>query len=83
MKKSGTLEVPLHLRNAPTSYMKQEKYGLGYKYPHDYTNSFVKENYFPIGMPPKSYYNPKEVGKEKIFKDRLDFFWNNSKNNHK
>lgn len=67
--------VPLHLRNAPTKLMKQEGYGKGYKYPHNFPQHFVKENYFPIDSPPKVYYNPGEMGREKAIKEKLHSIW--------
>lgn len=67
--------VPLHLRNAPTKLMKQEGYGKGYKYPHEFPQHFVKENYFPIDSPTKVYYNPGEMGREKAIKDKLHSIW--------
>ena len=74
--KSGLgVTVPLHLRNAPTNYMKSEGYGQNYKYPHSFNEHFVKENYFPDGVQPVSFYKPGEFGKEKEFKDRLEKFW--------
>lgn len=69
------ISVPLHLRNAPTKLMKSEGYGKDYIYPHDRVGHFVKENYFPVGMKPKSYYKPGEFGKEKNFRDRLNLLW--------
>jgi len=74
------LTVPLHLRNAPTQYMKSEGYGENYKYPHDFENHFVEENYFPAKMKPKTYYQPTAFGKEKIFLERLKHFWKNRYN---
>lgn len=47
IKKNGVLSVPLHLRNAPTKLMKELKYGIGYKYPHDYPTHYVKQAYLP------------------------------------
>ena len=73
------LTVPLHLRNAPTKYMKDEGYGENYHYPHDFENHFVEENYFPVGMEPKVYYKPTTFGKEKVFLERLKYFWNKLK----
>ena len=67
--------VPLHLRNAPTHYMKSEGYGQNYKYPHSFEEHFIKENYFPDGVQPISFYKPGEFGKEKEFKERLERFW--------
>ncbi len=69
------LSVPLHLRNAPTKLMKDEGYGLDYKYPHDFDNHFVEVNYFPEGMKEKAYYKPGDFGKEKQFKEWLGKIW--------
>lgn len=66
---------PMHLRNAPTKLMKREGYSKGYKYPHDYDNDFVKENYFPEGYEPRAFYEPGDLGREKTIKERLRFFW--------
>ncbi len=79
--KSGyPLTVPLYLRNAPTKLMENEGYGQDYKYPHDYNNHFIEENYFPEGMQAKQYYKPGNFGKEKTFKERLKILWKNLKN---
>lgn len=79
VKNGENLVVPLHLRNAPTKLMKQEGYGIGYKYPHDFEDHFVDENYFPVGMKPKVYYKPTQFGKEKNFSERLKYFWKGKK----
>ncbi len=47
VQRTGNLPVPLHLRNAPTSLMKELDYGKDYKYAHDYENNFVKQDYLP------------------------------------
>lgn len=47
VRRTGDLPVPLHLRNAPTKLMKELGYGKKYQYPHDFTDSFVNEIYFP------------------------------------
>lgn len=47
VRKTGNLPVPLHLRNAPTSLMKELNYGAEYKYPHDYPNHWVEQQYLP------------------------------------
>jgi putative ATPase len=63
--KYGSLEVPLHLRNAPTRLMKQLGYGKGYRYAHDEPNAYAAgENYFPEGMPTREYYHPAPRGME-------------------
>jgi putative ATPase len=61
----GSLEVPLHLRNAPTKLMKQLGYGKGYRYAHDEPDAYAAgENYFPEGMPVRNYYQPVPRGME-------------------
>ncbi|MEA1986553.1 MAG: replication-associated recombination protein A [Candidatus Marinimicrobia bacterium] len=74
VKETGSQNVPLHLRNAPTQLMKDENYGMNYKYPHSY-NGFVKENYFPDSKPKEKLYLPKEIGYEKYIKERLEKLW--------
>lgn len=71
--------VPLHLRNAPTKLMKNIGYSKGYKYPHNYDNHFVEENYLPEELANKQYYLPSEMGKEKSLKEFLKFLWKNKK----
>jgi putative ATPase len=61
----GSLEVPLHLRNAPTRLMKQLGYGKDYRYAHDEPDAYAAgESYFPEGMTPKKYYAPAPRGLE-------------------
>jgi putative ATPase len=63
--KFGSLEVPLHLRNAPTRLMKQLGYGKGYRYAHDEPDAYAAgEKYFPEGMPEREYYVPAPRGLE-------------------
>jgi putative ATPase len=61
----GSLEVPLHLRNAPTRLMKEIGYGKGYRYAHDEPDAYAAgERYFPDGMPDRRYYVPAPRGLE-------------------
>jgi putative ATPase len=61
----GSLEVPLHLRNAPTRLMKEIGYGKGYRYAHDEPDGFAAgERYLPEGMPDRRYYVPVARGLE-------------------
>lgn len=71
--------VPLHLRNAPTKLMKKLGYGKQYRYPHEFENHFIEENYFPDAMQPKQFYLPTQLGQEKNLYDRLKFLWKNRK----
>jgi putative ATPase len=75
VKQSGNLPVPLPLRNAPTALMKEMDYGKNYRYAHDYEGHFVKQDYFPKKMEPKTFYRPTELGREKFLKARLEGFW--------
>ncbi len=47
VRETGNLPVPLHLRNAPTSLMKELGYSDGYKYPHDFPGHWVEQQYLP------------------------------------
>jgi len=61
----GSLEVPLHLRNAPTRLMKEVGYGKGYRYAHDEPEAYAAgERYFPDDMPDRRYYVPAPRGLE-------------------
>ncbi len=68
--------VPIHLRDS--SYQGAAKMGHGkdYKYPHDYPQSFVNQQYLPQGLENARYYYPGENGIEKRIKDRLDLLHN-------
>jgi putative ATPase len=64
-KSLGSLEVPLHLRNAPTRLMKEIGYGKGYRYAHDEPGAYAAgERYFPDSMPDRRYYEPAPRGLE-------------------
>lgn len=75
VKRFPEIDVPLHLRNAPTKLMEQFGYGSNYKYPHDFPEHFVEENYFPEGIKEIQLYNPTEIGFEKKIKERLEKLW--------
>jgi putative ATPase len=61
----GSLEVPLHLRNAPTRLMKEIGHGKGYRYAHDEPGGYAAgERYFPDEMPDRRYYVPAPRGLE-------------------
>jgi putative ATPase len=70
--KDGTRPVPLHIRNAPTSLMKQLGYGRDYRYAHDEEGAYAAgENYLPEGMPPIEWYRPTERGMEAKLAERI------------
>ncbi len=64
VRETGDLPVPLHLRNAPTSLMKELGYGTDYKYAHDYPNHFVKQQYMPNGLENKTLWHSQENASE-------------------
>jgi putative ATPase len=72
---NGSLEVPLHLRNAPTTLMKELGYGHDYRYAHDEPEGYAAgAQYFPEEMGQQRYYYPVERGLEQQIKARLDHF---------
>lgn len=79
VKEKPMYPVPLHLRNAPTKLMEKIGYGEKYKYPHDFENHFILENYFPKEMGNTQYYHPTQNGQEKLLKERLKAFWKGEK----
>ncbi len=61
----GTLEVPVHLRNAPTKLMKELGFGRDYRYAHDEPDAYAAgEKYFPDAIPERKYYHPVPRGLE-------------------
>lgn len=74
VKRSGSLEVPLHLRNAPTDLMKEEGYGSGYEYAHNQDNQAVSHHHLPRTLEGTQFYQPTEHGKERVIRDRLTEF---------
>lgn len=79
VRNSTQYQVPIHLRNAPTSLMKNLGYGNNYKYPHDFENNFVQENYLPKEIHEKQFYFPSDNGNEKSIKERLKNLWKGKK----
>lgn len=70
--RESSLEVPKHLRNAPTEFMKSQGYGEGYRYAHDEADAFAAgEHYFPEGMTAKQYYQPVDRGLEIKIAEKL------------
>lgn len=58
VNETGNLPVPLHLRNAPTKLMKSLNYGTEYKYPHDFPNHFVQQQYQPDKLNGRQIWQP-------------------------
>ncbi len=71
-REHGSLEVPLHLRNAPTKLMKELDYGKTYRYAHDEPEGYAAgESYFPEGMDEARYYHPVTRGLEIKIAEKL------------
>ncbi len=68
---SGTLAVPLHLRNAPTKLMKNLEYGKGYQYAHSADDALVAQEHLPDQISGSRFYSPTNRGYESLIKDRL------------
>ncbi|MGD8783668.1 MAG: replication-associated recombination protein A [Thioalkalispiraceae bacterium] len=74
VQQSGSAEVPMHLRNAPTKLMDELGYGKRYRYAHDEPHAYAAgENYFPEGIQPARYYEPLPYGLEQKISERLAF----------
>ena len=72
-KEQGTLDVPMHLRNAPTRLMKDLGYGKGYRYAHDEPDALAPgQTHFPDGLEPRRYYEPVPRGLELKFRETLE-----------
>ena len=75
VKKTGNLQVPIHLRNAPTKLMKDLGYGKGYMYAHDFKDQFADQEFLPDEISGTKFYEPGENPKEKNIRDFLKFRW--------
>ncbi|MDY0383530.1 replication-associated recombination protein A [Trichlorobacter sp.] len=71
VRKSGALEVPLPIRNAPTKLMKELGYHQGYKYTHDFEGGYTHQEYLPEKLQGRKYYDPKGHGYEKNIVERM------------
>ena len=71
---TGSLDVPLHIRNAPTTLMKEMGYGDNYQYAHHYEDAFVPgESYVPQEIHGQLFYHPVDRGLETRIKEKLDY----------
>ncbi len=71
VNETGNLPVPLHLRNAPTKLMKSLNYGTEYKYPHDFPNHFVQQQYQPDALGGKQIWQPQPNAAEQKLAENL------------
>lgn len=71
VKNTGYMPAPLHIRNTPTSLMKDMDYGKGYKYAHDYKYAYDMQSYLPDSLENCRFYSPSQRGYEKTIKERM------------
>ncbi len=74
--RTGTLPVPLHIRNAPTKLMRELDYGKGYLYAHDFADAYVPQEYLPEELRRNEgrFYRPTDRGYEKTIGERLEYW---------
>jgi putative ATPase len=72
---TGNLPVPLHLRNAPTSLMKELNYGKDYKYAHDYENNFVRQDFLPDELLKSRMWTPQSNPAEQKMAEQMKRLW--------
>jgi len=75
VSETGDLDVPLSLRNAPTSLMKEMGYGKDYKYAHDFPGNFIEQEFMPGAVKGEQYYSPGDNEKEHSIAARLKSWW--------
>ena len=67
--------VPLHIRNAPTSLMKELGYGENYRYAHDFEGHFAEQEFMPEGLEGRRFYTPDDNPKERQIAERIRTLW--------
>ncbi len=75
VKETGDLDVPIQLRNAPTKLMKEQGYGTGYKYSHDYENNFAAQEFLPKEIAGTTFYSPGANARENELRKHLRSLW--------
>lgn len=75
VRQTGNVNVPLHLRNAPTKLMKDLNYGKDYKYAHDFPGNFVEQDYMPDELHDRIFYKPQSNAQEVKIYERLKNWW--------
>lgn len=75
VRKTGDLSIPMPIRNAPTKLMKEEGYGQGYKYSHDYPGNFIQQEFLPQEIKGTKLYDPKGNAREDEMRKRLKAMW--------
>lgn len=75
IRKHGDLQVPLHIRNAPTGLMKDMNYGKGYKYAHSFEGNFAEQEYLPETLAGTAFYVPGNNAREEEMRKFLKGKW--------
>ena len=76
VRQTGTLPVPLHLRNAPTKLMKQLDYGKDYNYSHDNPGNFRAQEYLPDALSGTAFFQPQNNNPTEVkIGERLRHLW--------
>ena len=75
IREKGDLNVPLHLRNAPTKLMKELNYGKEYLYTHDNLDKIHLQEFLPKEIEGENFYNPKNNKKESDYKKLIQQIW--------
>ena len=75
VQKTGNQPVPLHLRNAPTSLMKDLGYSDGYKYPHDFAGHFTPQQYMPDALQEERIWHAQHSPAEQKLYERMVNYW--------
>lgn len=76
VRETGNEPVPLHLRNAPTKLMEELGYSDGYKYPHDFPNHFVEQQYLPDSLKGLRLWHPQPNSQEDRSRQQMRKLWN-------
>lgn len=80
VRDTGDLPVPLHIRNAPTSLMKDMGYGADYKYAHDYPGHFVRQQFLPDAIDGTRFWQAADNPAEMTLAERQRQRWGNDNN---
>ncbi len=75
VRKRPGIAIPMHLRNAPTKLMKEIGYGKDYKYSHDSEDHFIEQDFLPVELKDRIFYEPTEIGREAAIKKYLEQKW--------
>ena len=74
VKATPAYDVPMHVRNAPTTLMKNLDYGKEYRYAHDEPGAYAAgENYFPEALKDTQFYHPTDRGMEQKIREKLEY----------